>query len=162
MSTNSQMQRQDVLQNRIGLRLAARLSAGASELPHDIQERLRVARKQALARRKLPQVARQSAPASAPAVVQQGGVAVMGLGGGHGDMLGFWGRLTSVALVLGLAIGLVVINIVQGDDRASDVATVDAALLTDDLPPQAYTDAGFLQFLKTKPAESGANASASQ
>ena len=55
-----------------------------------------------------------------------------------------------------LAAGLITINIVQNDDRAVDVADLDAALLTDDLPPQAYTDPGFLQFLKTQASESSA------
>ena len=47
-----------------------------------------------------------------------------------------------------LAGGLIVINSVQNDRRASEVAEVDAALLTDDLPPSAYADPGFAQFLK--------------
>ena len=45
--------------------------------------------------------------------------------------------------------GLVAINIIQDDDRTSELAEVDAALLTDDLPPDAYADPGFVQFLKT-------------
>ena len=47
-----------------------------------------------------------------------------------------------------LAAGLIVINTVQNERRASEVAEVDAALLTDDLPPSAYADPGFGQFLK--------------
>jgi hypothetical protein len=34
------------------------------------------------------------------------------------------------------------------DDRANELAEVDSALLIDDLPPAAYADPGFLQFLK--------------
>ena len=30
-------------------------------------------------------------------------------------------------------------------------AEIDAALLADDLPPKAYSDAGFAEFLKTPP-----------
>ncbi|MFP5445277.1 MAG: DUF3619 family protein, partial [Betaproteobacteria bacterium] len=45
--------------------------------------------------------------------------------------------------------GLVVINIAQDESSANDLAEVDAALLTDDLPPAAYADPGFVQFLKT-------------
>jgi hypothetical protein len=37
---------------------------------------------------------------------------------------------------------------VQNEHRAHEVAEVDAALLTDDLPPSAYADPGFIQFLK--------------
>jgi hypothetical protein len=47
-----------------------------------------------------------------------------------------------------LVVGLVAINVIQNDNRANEVAEVDAALLTDDLPPSAYTDPGFLQYLK--------------
>ena len=32
----------------------------------------------------------------------------------------------------------------------SDIASIDSALLLDDLPPDAYTDPGFLQFLKVQ------------
>ena len=41
------------------------------------------------------------------------------------------------------------INVVQDEKRAHELAEVDAALLTDDLPPAAYADPGFLQFLKS-------------
>jgi hypothetical protein len=34
------------------------------------------------------------------------------------------------------------------DNRANELAEVDSALLIDDLPPAAYADPGFLQFLK--------------
>jgi hypothetical protein len=37
--------------------------------------------------------------------------------------------------------------------RASEIAAVDAELLTDELPPAAYTDPGFLQFLRSNNAE---------
>ena len=49
---------------------------------------------------------------------------------------------------LALVAGLVFINGIVNEDRANEVAEVDAALLTDDLPPAAYTDAGFIQYLK--------------
>jgi hypothetical protein len=48
-----------------------------------------------------------------------------------------------------LAAGLILIHTVQNDWRATEVAEVDAALLTDDLPPSAYADPGFVQFLKS-------------
>lgn len=151
MSTNHQLQHDDILQNRMGLRIAARLSAGANEVSHDVSDRLRVARQQALTRRKRPQALARKATADTPVVLQPGHTAVLGFGGG--DRLGFWGRASSAFLLAALAVGLIAINIVQNDDRAVDVADLDAALLTDDLPPQAYTDPGFLQFLKTQSSE---------
>ena len=147
MTTNYKTLRADTLQTRFGLRVAARLSAGAETLPHDIGERLRVARQQALAQRKQPVAvtALRGATVAAP----NGRTATLSFGD---DVLGFWGRLASGVLVLALAVGLVTVSVVQSDDRTMEVADLDAALLTDDLPPEAYADPGFLQYLK-----SGAN-----
>jgi len=43
----------------------------------------------------------------------------------------------------------VTIHVIQNERRASEVAEVDAAILTDELPPAAYADPGFVQFLKS-------------
>jgi len=43
---------------------------------------------------------------------------------------------------------LLVINSIQNDNRAQELAEVDVALLTDELPPDAFADPGFVQFLK--------------
>lgn len=152
MNTNYRQLHTDTLQNRFGLRVAARLSAGTEGLPHDIGERLRVAREQAVARRKQPAaVLRQRA---AIAASRNGNTATLSFGD---DGLGFWGRLTSAALVLIMAAGLIAINVIQDDDRTMEVAELDAALLTDDLPPEAYADPGFLQYLKTGAQSAGAS-----
>ena len=154
MNTSYSQQHRDTLQNRFGLRVAAHLSAGAQALPHDIGERLRVARSQAVAHRKKPvAVVRQR---TAGAVSRNGGTAMLSFGD---DGLGFWGRLTSAALVLVLAAGLITINLVQEDDRTTEVAELDAALLTDDLPPEAYTDPGFLQYLKSTSGQASSSSS---
>ena len=152
MNTNYRQLHTDTLQNRFGLRVAARLSAGTEGLPHDIGERLRVAREQAVARRKQPAaVLRQRA---AMAASRNGNTATLSFGD---DGLGFWGRLTSAALVLVMAAGLIAINVIQDDDRTMEVADLDAALLTDDLPPEAYADPGFLQYLKSGAQSAGAS-----
>ena len=149
------VQQADILQNRYGLRVAARLSAGSEQLPHDITERLRATRAQALARRKQPVKAARLQ--TVPAVIYNGSnTATLNFGD---DVLGLWGRLVSAALVVALVVGLITIDIVQDDDRAAEIAEVDAALLIDDLPPAAYADPGFLQFLKTAPAPAPAPAS---
>ncbi len=152
MNMNYDESRAEALQGRFAMRVAARLSAGAEALPHDISERLRVARQQALAQRRQPKaVARLR---RAPLAASHGGTASLGFGD---EALGFWGRLASGALVLALAIGLVTVNIVQDDDRAVEVAELDSALLTDDLPPAAYADPGFLRYLKTTAQDSSAS-----
>ena len=152
MTISHQIQRDDVLQNRFGLRVAARLSAGTEGLPHDVGERLRVAREQAVARRKQPAAVLRRRAATAAS--RNGNTATLSFGD---DGLGFWGRLTSAALVLVMAAGLIAINVIQDDDRTMEVADLDAALLTDDLPPEAYADPGFLQYLKTGAQSAGAS-----
>lgn len=129
---------------RFALRVAARLSDGTDELPYDISERLRASRMQALAKRK-----KVAAPVlrTAPAVVSVGGgAAALGQGGSEGG--GWWNALVSAVPLLALVVGLVMINIAQDESSVHDLAEVDAALLTDDLPPAAYADPGFVQFLK--------------
>ncbi|TAG34096.1 MAG: DUF3619 family protein, partial [Polaromonas sp.] len=50
---------------------------------------------------------------------------------------------------IALVVGLLTIDAVQVDNRAQEVAEVDAALLIDELPPAAFADPGFVQFLKS-------------
>ena len=52
--------------------------------------------------------------------------------------------------ILALLAGLVAIDDRLDTKTAQDLARVDAALLVDDLPPAAYADAGFLQFLRVQ------------
>ena len=108
-------------------------------MSHDIGERLRVARARAVAARKLPPQLR-----GAPVVVQSGHTAVLG-----GS---WWTRIGSVVPLIALVAGLITISVMQDDDRTSELAEVDSALLTGDLPPAAYTDPGFAQFLKADSA----------
>jgi hypothetical protein len=127
------------LQDRFGLRVAARLSAGTAELPYDISERLRAARTQALSQRKRVAGLRTAAVVSA-----SGGAATLTAD----EPVSLWNRIASVLPIIALAGGLVLIHTLQNERRASEVAEVDAALLTDDLPPAAYADPGFAQYLK--------------
>ncbi len=137
---NTKVPLSSVAENEFGQRVAARLSAGNQVLPHDIGERLRVARAQAVAQRKqAPQLR------AAPVVVQAGNTAALGGGGGWG----WWTRIGTVVPLVALVAGLVTISVMQDEDRASELAEVDSALLTGDLPPAAYTDPGFAQFLKS-------------
>lgn len=125
-------------QERFARAVAGRLSAGTDDLPYHVTERLRAARTQALARRKVVSVR------TAAAVSASGNTATLGFGGFS------WLRPVFSALPLVvLAGGLFLIHNIQNERRASEVAEVDAALLTDDLPPAAYADPGFVQFLKT-------------
>ncbi len=126
------------LQEQFGRAVGRRLSAGTAELPYHVTERLRAARMQAVAARK--------EQAAAPHVVANGPAAALSLGK---QGWGFWQQVGSVLPLLALVGGLVLINSVLNERRASEVAEVDAALLTDALPPSAYADPGFAQFLKS-------------
>ena len=125
-----------------GKAIAARLSDGTDALSHDITERLRAARVQAVAKRRL--VISQF---SALNVLVCGGEAVLQLGGSEGS---WWDRIAALLPLLALVIGLVSIAVMQDELRAREVAEVDAELLTDVLPPAAYTDPGFAQFLRAQ------------
>ena len=138
--TNSHLYQNLVAQDRFGLQVAARLSDAADELPYDISERLRAARTRALTQRR-------SAAQTASSVTRSGAAATLTFGSEH---LNWWDRVAAAAPLLALVLGLVAINVIQNDKRASEIAEIDAALLTDDLPPAAYADPGFTQFLKSR------------
>lgn len=138
---NSLQNRSDVLQDRFALKATSYLSAGTSDLPYDISERLRAARVQAVAKRKI------ALTQSAANVVNAGGSAALTWGGD--ESFGWWSRIGSVIPLIALVVGLLTINSVQSDNRAQEVAEVDAALLIDELPPAAFADPGFVQFLKS-------------
>lgn len=123
----------------LGRAIAARLSAPTESLPHEVTERLKSARMLALEKR------RQIAMQTAQVAVNQGGAAVLEVRGG--DAWSLWRLAGAVLPLLALVAGLVAIDYTQDDYRAKELADVDVELLTDDLPPAAFTDPGFAQFL---------------
>jgi hypothetical protein len=76
----------------------------------------------------------------------QGGTLTLGSGDEGGT---WWRALISAVPVLALIVGLGVVNVQTDQIGLTEVAEVDTALLTDDLPPAAYADPGFIQYLKT-------------
>ncbi len=148
-SNVSQERLQSQLQDRFGLKVAAQLSMGNASLPHDISERLRVARLQAVTKRKRAPLAR-----TATAAYGSGGTATMSFGD---DSPSIWNRLAALLPLIVLVVGLITISLVQNDQRAKELADIDVALLTDDLPPAAYADPGFAQFLKMEAETSQKN-----
>lgn len=138
--TNSLQKRAASLQDRYGLKTASYLSAGAANVSHDISERLRAARFQAVSKRKIAKIQ------TSGSVVNAGGSAA--LTWGSDDGLSWWARIGSVVPLIALVVGLLAINSIQSDNRDQEVAEVDVALLTDELPPAAFSDPGFIQFLK--------------
>ena len=131
-----------------GRRVAARLAHGLDDLPYEVSERLRASRMQALARRKKPVSAAVARPVVVTTVLTSGRSAALG-GGSEPDGVRWWHRFASAVPLMALIAGLVFVQVIQEQSTIDEVAEVDAALLTDDLPPSAYADPGFVQFLKT-------------
>jgi hypothetical protein len=137
--TTTQATQSQQLQDQFGRRVAARLDASTAEIPYGIAERLRAARVQAVARRKVAGLRTATAAVGS-------GAAALSLGD---EGQSRWNRIASILPLIALVGGLILIHAAQNEHRAHEVAEVDAALLTDDLPPAAYADPGFIQFLKT-------------
>ncbi len=136
--------------DRFARRVVARLDQGTGELPYDVTERLRAARMQALDKRKRPVAVASRPVVTTPVILHADHTATLGGGGGWGSEGGNWWRaFVSAVPVAALLVGLFLVGVNQNEAGANEIAEVDAALLTDDLPPEAYTDPGFLQFLKT-------------
>jgi hypothetical protein len=126
-------------QARFALRVTARLTEHTLVLGPDVTERLRFAREHAVQRAR----ALHTADAAVALGSTRAGAAVAGWAGSR-----WWVKLASVAPVLALVAGLVLIQRWNDQTQISAAAEVDAALLSDDLPPTAYSDAGFAEFLK--------------
>jgi hypothetical protein len=136
-------------QARFALRITALLNESAQNLPNDVTERLRVARQNAL------QHAQAARIAAAKPVVATSGLSwawsrvFASAGGPSGsDSPAWWKKLATVLPLAVLVLGLLVIQDLHSSRLISTAADIDAALLADDLPPDAYQDAGFLEFLK--------------
>lgn len=136
-NTALHLARRDALEARIGLRIAARLSERSEQVTPDISERLRFAREKALERARTARTAEHT-------VAFAGGSSAT-LGGGPG----WWVRFAAVLPAVALAAGLLLIQHWHTEAQIATAAEVDADLLADDLPPDAYSDAGFAEFLKT-------------
>jgi anti-sigma factor RsiW len=128
---------------RLAARLAAGLSARAEAVPHDIAERLRFARERALVRAR---DLRLAAPAAGTIV----GVSASGAASLSG-FAPWWQRAASVLPVLVLVLGLVAIDRWASHEQVLAAADIDAQLLSGDLPPAAYSDPGFAEYLRSTP-----------
>lgn len=139
----------------LGRFVAARLNEAVASIDRDSAERLRAARERALASRKRVVASARPTRLAAPQPALAGagsahGASGAGLGPEWGsEDPGLWTRLASLVPLVALLAGLAFINGVQNQYRAAELADVDAQLLTDDLPPAAFTDPGFIEFLRS-------------
>lgn len=130
----------DSAQARFGQRIAVCLSESTDALGADVSERLRFARENALQRAR---TARQlNASVGAIGVSASGSLVLGGWGAG-------WGlKAASLVPLAALVIGFLFIQYSQTEAQISVAAEIDTDLLADDLPPVAYRDPGFVEFLK--------------
>lgn len=150
MNKSNHTAREDVLETRVsefGRRVAAHLSEQQAALPHDVTERLRFAREQALQR---AAQARAAAAASSTTTVQMGATLALQGGAGRpaGDERGLWAKLISALPLLALLAGLVLMQQSRLHQQIVAAGEVDTALLSDQLPPDAFRDPGFAEFLR--------------
>jgi hypothetical protein len=131
-------------QDRIGSAVRECLDGSTAQLPSRVTDRLYLARLAAMAARKqefVPQLERVLRPQLA-----------LNQDGNSSQPSSNWNRLSWFAPFIVLALGLLAIAEWQQDARINDIAAVDIALLSDDVPPDAYMDSGFLAFLKLSSA----------
>jgi hypothetical protein len=122
-------------EERFGRSIASVLDT--SQLGADILERLRVARLQAS---QLARVRRLALVPAAGAQVNGNGTLTAGNP--------WWWRLSTLLPVAALVAGLFGIQAWQESAQIHAAAEVDALLLSDDVPVDAYADPGFIEFLK--------------
>jgi hypothetical protein len=133
----------ETLEARFGLRVATRLNDATRELPYDMSERLKAARESALERARL---ARRTQTAGAVQSLSSGVAGTLLLGSNPNAK--WWLRLASAVPVMVLVAGFMLIDHVHTKAQIKVAAEIDAALLADDVPPAAYGDPGFVEFLK--------------
>ncbi len=122
--------------DQFGRSTAVLLRHGSQSLPAAIKDRLYAARLRALSLQKPEKVRIQK-----PVLASSNGNWSLG---SHS----LWDNVGWIAPLVVLVFGLIGITQWQQDSRINDIAELDVALLTDDVPPDAYADSGFLGFLK--------------
>jgi hypothetical protein len=146
MNSRDRVEDRHAIEARLGARLAGSLTLRMQTVPHDVGVRLRFARERALGRaREL-----RHAPAAA--------VALVGRSASGASVLAsltapWWQRVASVLPLLLLVLGLVAIDHWSARERVMAAADIDAQLLADNLPPSAYSDPGFAEYLRTAPPQ---------
>ena len=125
--------------DQFGQASAALLRQGTRTIPQNIKDRLYAARMKALTVKKPEKVRIQKQVLAGSAR------------NWTSESNGTWDTLGWIAPLVVLVFGLIGIAQWQDDSRINDIAEVDAALLSDDVPPDAYADSGFMAFLKNGP-----------
>jgi len=115
------------------------LNEQLDDLPASTTDRLAQARKLALARKK-PHV-------EAPLTVRVTKTELASAGGMLSQPFAWLGRMGMMLPLLALVGGLIGIYQYEQQERIADLVEIDAAVLSDELPPSAYLDHGFTAYL---------------
>lgn len=129
-------------QINFAFRVRHALNEHLDTLPAATTDRLAAARAQALARKKADTPRRATAISTAFA------------GGGgslFGDRLSWLARMGIAIPMLVVAAGIFALYQAEYEQRISDVAEMDAMVLADELPLNAYLDNGFNAYLANRP-----------
>ncbi len=119
--------------DRLGHTLAHNLS---THVAPDIQERLRIAREQAVAQ------ALRVTPEQRSSWLQRVKAHIKSNAGP------WWNAAAVTAGAAAFAVSFFAIQSIHQAKQTSDLAEVDIELLTDDLPIEAYSDPAFMRFLR--------------
>ncbi|MFM7698737.1 MAG: DUF3619 family protein [Limnohabitans sp.] len=141
MNLNNPSSTQDEL---FGYRIASYLDDANQQIPHDISERLRASRTRAIASRKINQFELENANS---VLIQPNGSLKSPYSSRSHDL---YSLLVSFIPLICLAVGLMLLYDFHNDQNAMELAEIDSALLVDDLPPHAYTDPAFVDYLKNQ------------
>ena len=115
------------------------LNERLDDLPASTTDRLAQARKMALARKK--------AHVEVPMSVRVARTEMATAGGFLSQRFGWLGRMGVAVPMLALVAGLAGIYQYEQQQRIADLAEIDAAVLSDELPLSAYLDHGFNAYL---------------
>jgi hypothetical protein len=132
--------------HQFGQRVGAALNQQSARLPRDVTERLRFARETAVARAQAARAA-QAQQVHSSRTTSLGHTLV--LNGGGNDRSAFSKWISALPLALLIA-GLLLMHRGQVHEQIEAAAEVDTALLSDQVPPAAYSDPGFAEFLHTE------------
>lgn len=117
------------------------LNEKLDDLPASTTDRLAAARKAAMARKK----------AHVPVRVTQAELVTAGAGDGFfSNPFGWLGRMSVAVPLLVLVAGMVGLYQYEEQQRIAEVAELDAAVLSDELPLSAYLDHGFNAYLENR------------
>jgi Protein of unknown function (DUF3619) len=139
----------DQKETEFALKVRRALDENINTLPAASLEKLAAARRTALARKK-PEKTAVAAPVFVPALAGAGAGGLDSLGAPGSGPAGKRGRFSRLALawpLLALVIGLAGIAYWEDQQRTAELADIDAAMLSDNLPLDAYLDHGFNAYL---------------